>query len=216
MSRCCIDCASLFKISKETGKIIWAKDLPFNVTAVYKYGNRIYAAISNISKDRLLFAYYDIIVLNLDGDIIVEECINIFPKTTKDKYVKVEENGITREKLELGIKVDGPFTPLTELFVFKDEEGILYVIGIAGYMIYQIVNSKVRKIQKITYQDVFKKKEKEIENISIILDLCKKLRSSKTSLIFPSTLFSILILLLSSYFFEDRVYFHLNVKKNTY
>lgn len=150
MKKCCKNCESLFKINKEDGKILWEKNIAANIDAVYVFNNKVYAAISENNgglncQDVITDSHknppgcitllYDIIVLDLDGNIVPDECIKISPQAIRP-----------RDKDDNNYIVSSYGVSITDLYVFNEGKD-LYIIGESRSRIFQIVNGKVRMVQ---------------------------------------------------------------------
>ena len=158
--RCCTGCMALFKIDADTGSIRWTKNLGFSVSAVKCHGNRIYAAVdeprSPINK------LYDIIVMDLDGNIIKDECISCFPRERRD-YVndykqQRKDLGLTDDDLEYE-KIIAPRYYVRDIFIFQDAptqdnpNPTKYISLICKEFIFQVVNGVIVKSINVQSDD---------------------------------------------------------------
>lgn len=150
---CCSECASLFKIDKSNGQIIWSKNLAFNTTAVYIYDNKIYASTYcyNQSGGYDYTSIYDIIVLDLNGNILEDECLTFFPKPRLSDFDSSGNENTKNDDDYRGIDIRGPQT-ISELFVFKHEDS-LYINAVIENHIVQIVDGEIKLIQEIHSYD---------------------------------------------------------------
>ena len=148
---CCNECACVYKVDKNTGNIVWAKNLGFDATAVYKYEDRIYVAIDYHDEDETrngedLIAplgynsIYDIIVLDLSGNILEEECITFLPKA---RLPDVDDNDEDYHEIKLPINMQYP--NINALYVFKYSD-VLYINVIMHTFVVQIVDKSIKYI----------------------------------------------------------------------
>lgn len=147
---CCADCADVFKINKDNGQIVWTKNLGFEATAIYVYEDRIYVATSYYGPENLYTSVYDIVVLDLGGNIIEEECLTFLPKIRlKDANAYNVENTENDDEYR---GVDAPQQIISELFIFKHNDS-LYVNAVVGACIIQVVDGEIKYITDIRSTD---------------------------------------------------------------